>query len=85
MKIETKFNIGERVRHVHQTNENGGGKIEFLILQIKSETCFGGTQNWYSCRPLIDIHDQYDKIKPIRKEPRFDLVLLGEIEIEATV
>jgi hypothetical protein len=85
MKIETKFNVGEKVRHLHQTNEQEGGKIEFLVLQITTETCHGGTQAWYKCRPLIDIFDKYDKIKPIRKEPRFEIVNLSEIEIESAV
>ena len=83
MKIETKFNIGETVRHIHQTNEDNKGKLEFLILQMVTETCFGGSQTWYNCRPLLCMYDKYDADLSGRKEPMMELIRLAEIELEA--
>jgi len=83
MKTETKFNIGDIVQHIHNSHDiDVKGRIEFIVLMIHTETCHGGTQSWYSCRPAITIKDRFDKENAYTKEVRFDLIKLSEIEIE---
>jgi hypothetical protein len=56
MRIETKFNIGDLVRHKYSKatakTVHDGLLLALTVLDIKTETCIAGTQIFYICRAL---------------------------------
>lgn len=56
MKIETAFDVNNIVIHkfsgISQFDSDKTQEI-FEIMQIESQTCYAGTQNFYRVRPLI--------------------------------
>lgn len=51
MNIETKFNVGDIVKHKYESNPER--VMGFEVMEIKSNTCYAGTQNFYYCRALF--------------------------------
>ena len=61
MKISTKFEVGDRVQHKYWINKEELG-ITFYINEIKTVTCYVGTQVIYYCRPIIThLRKKYDE------------------------
>ena len=54
LKIEPKFQIGDHVQHVYNSNAETDLTIIYRILEIKCFVCYAGTQIIYVMRPLID-------------------------------
>ena len=54
VKINTKFEIGEMVRHKLQQDDDLK-KVDFLIREIKIAICYAGIQIFYSCRPMVHV------------------------------
>jgi hypothetical protein len=69
MKIETEFNIGDLLVNKHTSDQisvklDYGSLCEyriFKVMEIKSVTCYGGTQVFYECRPLHLIFRKKDE------------------------
>ena len=61
MKIETKYSVGDIVKHQFQTpSERFMHGLE--VLELQSQTCYAGTQVFYLCRHIV-FHKMNDKWK----------------------
>ena len=68
MKIETQFTINNLIKHKFDTGEKAGHTL-FEVLGISTDTCYAGTQIFYTCRPILLIKIWKDKWK---EEGEFD-------------
>lgn len=63
MTIETRFKVGDLVKHKYSIataeTKKEGLCIAMSILYIRTETCSAGTQVFYLCRSLFQ-HRKYD-------------------------
>lgn len=52
MTIETKFKVGELIKHSFQVNTSKVHQF-LLVMEVVAQVCYGGTQVFYLCRPLV--------------------------------
>jgi len=52
MEIKTQFNVGDLTKHKYEVGTKER-QAALLILEIVTQTCCAGTQNFYKCRPLM--------------------------------
>ena len=57
MKLESKFDINNLVSHKFQTIEKDGFPV-YEVLEVITQTCYGGTQVFYDCR-MIFLRKEY--------------------------
>ncbi len=61
MKIETKFDVNNLL--VHKFTPLDNDKINALeVLEIRTNTCYAGTQNFYDCRAVV-LKKHYNRYK----------------------
>ena len=56
MTIQSKFEVGDLVNGIYDQQN-----IRYHILNITTETCNGGTQVFYTCRPFVWTVDYKEK------------------------
>lgn len=52
MEIKTKFNVHDLLVHKYDMDKINS-VIALEVLQIKTESCYAGTQVFYDCRAII--------------------------------
>ena len=57
MEIKTKFNVNNLVQ-ARRTKQGHDSFIAHEIMQIKTDTCYVGTQIFYFTRAIIGIREQ---------------------------
>lgn len=60
MEIKTKYAVNDLVKHKYQSIQLNGDDLCYEVLEIKTHTCYAGTQVFYDCRAIV---------KQIEKEP----------------
>jgi len=61
-----KFKIGDELRHVVKNS-----KAILFVVSVTSETCPGGTQHHYACRPIFRSATSIDFVKFNEVELRY--------------
>ena len=69
MQIETNHGVGDLIRHKFQKQEDDGRQaLAYEILEVRTVTCYAGTQVFYECRGLIGIYkSDYAEGKNVKK------------------
>lgn len=62
MYIKTRFDVNNLVRHKFD-NHGDKEKFAFEVMEIGSNTCYAGTQIFYTCRPIVVIKEFKVKYK----------------------
>lgn len=52
MRIETKFKIRDLLRREYDTPRRESITV-LDVMEINSQTCYAGTQVFYTCRPIL--------------------------------
>ena len=81
LKIEPKFQIGDTVQHLYNSN-NDNTSVIYRILEIKCFTCYAGTQIIYVMRPLVKSKPLGDLFKEAKTRAKEGHAEVTEPELE---
>lgn len=52
MEINTKFNVGDLIKHKY-TSQSKKRKFALFVKEVTTQTCYAGTQVFYICRLIF--------------------------------